>query len=203
MARYQKLFLALLLILPIAFITGCEYGKVDQGRVIKLDKEKGVVTFIRDVKNDAQNPDYSYLPPLSYTLPKDPAEMGPEPKAGLRMKLDTKKNEITIYDPAAQKFKTIQYTLIEQKENVTKEDPLVYDSTQHKSKKFPVVDKDKKTITVYSGRQKILTTFSLPEEYFSLPDSTWDSGDEVRVYYQEDGKALRLMNVSRTDIYKK
>ncbi len=203
MARYQKLFLAILLILPIAFITGCEYGKVDQGRVVKLDKDKSTVVFIRDVKNDSQNPDYSHLPALTYTLPKDPHEMGPEPKAGLRLKLDTKKNEITIYDPAAAKFKTIQYTLIEQKENVAKDDPLVYDSAQKKAKKFPAVDKDKKTITIYSGRQKILTTFSLPEEYFSLPDSTWDSGDEVRVYYKEDGKALRLMNVSRTDIYKK
>lgn len=203
MARYQKLFLAILLILPIAFITGCEYGKVDQGRVVKLDKDKSTVVFIRDVKNDSQNPDYSHLPALTYTLPKDPHEMGPEPKAGLRLKLDTKKNEITIYDPAAAKFKTIQYTLIEQKENVAKDDPLVYDSAQKKAKKFPAVDKDKKTITIYSGRQKILTTFSLPEEYFSLSDSTWDSGDEVRVYYKEDGKALRLMNVSRTDIYKK
>jgi hypothetical protein len=203
MARYQKLIIAILLILPLAFISGCDYGKVDQGRVVKMDKDKGVVTLIRDVKNDSQNPEYSHLPAMIYTVPKDPAEMGAEPKAGMRMKLDTKKNQIVIYDPAVQNFKTISYTLIDQKENVGKEDPLVWDASQKKAKKNPAVDKEKKTITIYSGRQKILTTFSLPEEYFSLPESTWDAGDEVRIYYKEEGKALRFMNVSKTDIYKK
>ena len=59
-----------------------------------------------------------------------------------------------------------------------------------------MVDKDKKTITIYSGRQKILETISVPEEYLSLPPSTWDAGDEVRIYYKEEGKALRFMNIS-------
>ncbi len=203
MARYHKLILAALLILPLALIYGCDYGKVDQGRVVKMDKEKATVTVIRDLKNDSQNPDYSHLPAIVYTLPKDPAEVGPEPKAGMRMKLDTKNNQIVVYDPEARKFETISYTLIDQKDNVSKDDPLVFDKDQGKAKKFPAVDKEKKTITIYSGRQKILTTFSLPEKYFSLPESTWDAGDEVRIYYKEDGKALRFMNVSKTDIYKK
>ena len=72
-----------------------------------------------------------------------------------------------------------------------------------KGKKFPLVEKDKKAITIYSGRQKLLTTFSLPDEYFALPDDTWEAGDEVRVYYKEPGKALRFMNITRTDIFKK
>ncbi|MGA2401016.1 MAG: DUF4881 domain-containing protein [Syntrophobacteraceae bacterium] len=203
MARYHKLILAILLILPLVFLAACEYGKVDQGRAVKFDKEKGTLTMIRDLNNDSRNPDYSYLPALVYTLPKDPAEVGPEPKAGLLMKLDTRNNRITIYDPEAGKFATISYTLIDQKENVGREDPLVFDASQNKAKKFPAIDKEKKTITIYSSRQKTLTTFSLPEMYFSLPEYTWDSGDEVRIYYKEDGKALRFMNVTRTDIYKK
>jgi hypothetical protein len=203
MASYRKMIVSILLILPIAFICACEYGKVDQGRVVKFDKDKGIVTLIRDQANDSQTPEYTYLPALTYTIPKDPSEMGAEPKAGMRMKLDTKKNEIVLYDQATQKFKTIPYTLIEQKENVAKDDPLVYDESQKKAKKLPAIDKEKKTITIYSGRQKILTTFSLPEEYFSLPESTWDAGEEVRIYYKEEGKALRLMNISKTDIYKK
>ena len=203
MARHHKLILAILLILPLVFLAACDYGKVDQGRVVKFDKEKGTVTIIRDLKNDSQNPDYSYLPALVYTMPADPAETGAEPKAGLRLKLDTKNNQITIYDPEGGKFETITYTLIDQKENVGKEDPLVFDASQKKAKKFPVVDKEKKTIAVFSSRQKTLTTFSLPEKYFSLPESTWDAGDEVRMYYKEDGKALRFMNVSKTDIFKK
>jgi len=176
---------------------GCgEQGKVDQGRVIAFDKDKETVTLINDVKHDAANPDYSGAP-VTFALPKDPAERGEDPKPGLRMKLDTKAREIVIYDPAAQGMKKIAYTLIDQKEKVGKDDPLV------KGKKFPLVEKDKKAITIYSGRQKLLTTFSLPEEYFALPDDTWEAGDEVRIYYKEPGKALRFMNITRTDIFKK
>jgi hypothetical protein len=188
----------LLVILPLLLAYGCgEMGKVDQGRVIEFDKAKGTVTLIRDIKGDSKNPDYSHLPPVVYQIPKDPAEMGPEPKAGLRMKLDNKAKQIIIFDPASQNFKKIDYTLIDQKEAVEGENPLV------KDKKFPLVDKEKKAITVYSKRQNLLTTFSVPDEYFALPAGAWDAGDEVRLYYKENGKARRLMNVSKTNIYKK
>jgi hypothetical protein len=188
----------LLVVLTGVFLTGCgELGKVDQGRVIAYDKEKKEVTLIQDKKADIGKPDYNALPPHKYLIPTDPEEMGPEPKAGLRMKLDAEKKQITIFDPATQNFKVLEYTLVEQKEKVAKDDPLV------KDKKFPLVDKEKKAITIYSGRQKILTTISLPDEYLSLPASTWDAGDEVRIYYKKEGQALRLMNISKTDIFKK
>ena len=58
-------------------------------------------------------------------------------------------------------------------------------------------------MTIYSSRQKIYEIISLPEEYFALPESTWDAGDEVRIYYKEEGKSLRFMNISQTDIFKK
>lgn len=197
MSMKRNWFMAIALIVPMVFLAGCQFGKVDQGRVIKVDKDKQTVTMIRDWKADVGNPDYTHLPPITYEIPKDPNEMGPEPKAGQRMKLDVKAKQITIFDTAKQDFKTIDYTLIDQKENVGRDDPAV------KDKKFPEVDKAKKTIAVYSGRQRILTTFSLPEEYFALPDSTWDAGDEIRIYYKEEGKALRMMNISKTDIFKK
>ena len=187
-----------LVILPLILACGCmEMGKVDQGRVIEFDKAKGTVTLIRDMKADPKNPDYSQLPPFVYEIPKDFNEMGPEPKAGLRMKLDAKAKQITIFDPASQNFKKIDYTLIDQKEGVDAGDPLV------KDKKFPLVDKEKKAITLYSKRQKLLTTFSVPDEYFALPAGAWDAGDEVRIYYKEAGKARRLMNITKTDIFKK
>jgi hypothetical protein len=185
-------------------LLGCtELGKVDQGRVIAYDKEKGLVTMIRDVKHEARNPDYNHLPPVTYQIPSDPSEMGAEPKAGLRMKLDTKNKQIVIFDPVSKNFKTIDYSQIDEQDNIDKNHPLVMDAETGKAKKFPVVDRNKKQITVYSARQKILTTFTLPDEYFSLPDATWDAGDEVRIYYKEEGKARRLMNISKTDIYKK
>ena len=190
--------LTLLVILPLILAYGCmEMGKVDQGRVIAFEKAKGTVTLIRDMKGDPKSPDYSHLPPVVYEIPKDPGEMGPEPKPGQRMKLDAQAKQIIIFDQASQNFKKIDYTLVDQKEGVDEENPLV------KDKKFPLVDKEKKAITLYSKRQKLLTTFGVPDEYFALPAGAWDAGDEVRIYYKETGKALRLMNISKTNIYKK
>jgi hypothetical protein len=82
-------------------------------------------------------------------------------------------------------------------------DPLVYDAAEGKQKKFPAIDKTRKTITIYSKRLKSVTTFSVPDEYFSLPVDTWDNGDEVRIYYKQDGIAARFMNITKTDIFKK
>jgi len=200
----KSMWRTLLVALPVVLLMGCsDPGKVDQGRVIKFDKEARTITMIRDKANDAQNPDYTYLPPVTYALPTNIAEMGPEPKAGGRMKIDNKKNQITIFDPATQNFKTIDFVMVDFKENIDKNHPLVYDKEADKAKKFPVVDKEKKTVTIYSGRQKTLSVIQLPEEYFSMPDSTWDAGDEARVYYKEEGKSLRFMNVSKTNIFKK
>jgi hypothetical protein len=190
--------LTLLVILPLILAYGCmEMGKVDQGRVIEFDKAKGTVTLIRDMKADPKSPDYSQLPPMVYEIPKDPDEMGPEPKAGQRMKLDAKGKQIILFDQASQNFKKIDYTLIDQKEAVDEDNPLV------KGKQFPLLEKEKKAITLYSKRQKLLTTFSVPDEYLGLSAGAWDAGDEVRIYYKETGKALRLMNISKTNIYKK
>jgi hypothetical protein len=184
--------------LPLVFLLGCvEEGKVDQGRVVAFDKDKNLVTIIRDKKIDSLNPDYSYLPPLTYALPADSEETGPLPKAGGRMKLDAEKNQIVIFDLNAKNFKTIDFKPVEKKTGVGRDDALV------KDKKFPVVDKQNKTVTIYSSRQKIFETISLPDEYFGLPDSSWDAGDEVRIYYKQDGKALRFMNITQTDIFKK
>jgi hypothetical protein len=200
-ALLTKLLLAAL---PVVFLAGCvDYGKVDQGRTVAFDPVKKTVTIIRDKANDAQKPDYTYLPALTYQLPTVTAEMGPEPKAGLRMKLDADKGQIVLYDPAKQNFETIAIQIVDKQAGIDSKHPLVYDSAAGKAKPFPAVDKDKKIITIYSGRQKLLVSFMVPEAYMDLPTSAWDAGDEVRIYYKEDGKALRLMNVSRTDIFKK
>ena len=190
-------WLTLLAILTAVLLLGCgEMGKVEQGRVIGFDNAKATVTFIHDVKSDPGNPDYSGAP-LTFALPTEPMDRGEDPKAGMRMKLDAKAKEIIIYDPPTKSFKKITYTLIDQKEKVSKDDPLV------KGKKFPLVDRTKKAITIYSGRQKLLTTFSVPDEYMGLPDNTWEAGDEIRIYYKEPGKALRFQNITKTDIFKK
>ncbi len=194
----KRMWLPLLFVLPVSLVLGCgEGGKVDQGRVVEFDAAKRLVTIIRDVKNDSLNPDYSYLPPLTYALPEDPAETGPLPLAGGRLKLDAEKNQIKIYNPKTKTFLWIDFKPIEKKTGIDRDNPLV------KNQRFPVVDKAKKTITLYSARQKILETIAVPEEYLEWPESTWTAGDEVRIYYKEEGKALRFMNITQTDIFKK
>lgn len=202
--KYIPLITVFSILAAFMTLTGCEeYGKVDQGRVITYDKASKTLTMIRDASLDTLNPQYTHLPPVTYKMPVDPNEMGPEPKAGKRMKLDIDKKEVIYYASATNDFQTIPYTLIEQKDNVKKEDPLVYDATAKKGKTFPVIDMEKKTITIYSKRQKVLVTFTVADEYFALPQDTWDSGDEARIYYKEEGQARRFMNVSKTDIFKK
>jgi hypothetical protein len=189
---------ALVAILPVALLLGCgEQGKVDQGRVIAADKAQKTITIIKDVKHELGKPVYDQLPPVVYAIPRDLAEMGPEPKAGKLMKIDPKQKLIVIFDDGSQSFKNIAYVLIDHKEGVGLRDPLVA------GKKFPVVDREKKAITVYDKQKRMLTTFSLPEEYFAKPDQTFGFGDEVRIYAKQAGQAVRLMNISETDIFKK
>ena len=200
----NRLMSALAVFLLVAVLAGCQQmGKVDQGRVIEFNKEKGTVTMIRDASPNPDNPEYSHLPPVTYQVPTNPDEMGADPKPGKRMKLDANHREIVIYVPALNNFAQISYTLVDQKEIVDPDDPLVMDSVTRKPKTFPVVDPHRKTITIYSKRQKTVTTFFVPDEYLAMPADTWDSGDDIRIYYKEEGKARRLMNVSKTDIFKK
>jgi hypothetical protein len=192
------------IILALVFITaGCsDFGKVDQGRVVAYDKEQKIVTIIKDKSVDPKKPDYSVLPPVTYKMPDDPGETGPEPKAGYRMKLDLEKKQVVIFMPKINNFVTVGYNLIEQKE-VAQNDPLIFDKETNKQKKFPVIDQQNRTISIYSKRQKTYVVISVSDDYFALPPETWDSGDEVRIYYKEPGKALRFMNISKTDIFKK
>jgi len=200
----NRLMSALAVFLLVAVLAGCQkMGRVDQGRVIEFNKEKGTVTMIRDASPNPDTPEYSHLPPVTYQVPTNPDEMGADPKPGKRMKLDANNREIVIYVPALNNFAKINYTLVDQKENVGPDDPLVLDKVTGKPKTFPVVDPHRKTITIYSKRQKTVITFSVPDEYFAMPVDTWDSGDDIRIYYKEEGKARRLMNVSKTDIFKK
>ena len=138
--------------------------------------------------------DYSGLPPVSYKLPDYPAETGPDPKSGKLLKIDRDKNEVIIFDETSNNILSIKYMPIEQK----KADPVTMKNTE-----YPIIKQTEKTITLYLEKEKTLLTFSVPDEYFSLPKDTWMMGDEVRVYYKEPGKSLRFMNISKTDIFKK
>jgi len=197
MAIGKSVLTLLLACAPLLFTLGCtDAGKVEQGRVIAFDKQTGVVTIIRDSAPKADKPQYDLLPPFSVKIPADPHEMGPEPAAGKRLLFDTGSKKIVFFDAAAGSIKTVFYTPLLEAANVSKDDPRV------KGMQFPVIDRQNKSITIYSSRDRKLVKFTLADEYFALPDDTWKAGDDVRYYYKQPGQALRMMNVAMTDLTK-
>ena len=199
----RKILLPLLVLMGLS-LAGCgEYGQVEQGRTVAFDKEAATVTIIKDNGIDDKNPQYTVLPPHTFNLPTDPAERGADPAVGLRVNLDAKNNIITMYNPKTQQFDKLPFTMIQKEENVSvrRQHPLVYDAATKKARTFPVVDAEKKTVTIYSGRQQLYTVIKLSDADFAkYGEKDWAAGDDVRIYYKESGKALRFMNVSKTDI---
>jgi hypothetical protein len=193
----RKSLATLAILATLVFAAGCaNTGKVEQGRAIAFDKQKGVVTLILDSAPKSDQPKYDVLPPVAVTLPLNPDETGPAPEAGKLLSFDTKKRTVVFFDPASATIKTVSYQPVDEQNDVSRDDPRVTKT------KFPAVDRQKKTVTIYSRRKKLLLTFAVPDEYLALPDDTWKSGDEIRYYYKQPGQALRLMNVSKTDLSK-
>jgi hypothetical protein len=155
-----------------------------------------LVTVIRDSAGTTNKPKYDVLPPITVKVPTDPDEMGPHPAAGKRLLFDTDNKKIVVFDAVAGSIKTITYTPLMEASNVAKDDVRV------KGVQFPIVDRQNKAITIYSSRDRKLVKFTLADEYFALPDDTWKAGDDVRYYYKQPGQALRMMNVSATDVMK-
>jgi hypothetical protein len=106
------------------------------------------------------------------------------------MALDTKARRIVIFDAAAGTFRTIDYTPVKERPNVAKAPPA------------PAVDRAARTITVYSAAEHTLITFAATDDLLALPADTWRSGDVVRYYYKDPDQALRMMNVTKTDLSK-
>jgi hypothetical protein len=171
------------------FFSGCGgYGKVEQGRVVSFDRQSGQVILIRDsLSGRTDKPQYDALPPLVVKAPADPAEMGPEPAAGKLMRVDAKQREILVFDAAAGGFSRLSYQLVDSR-------PAA------KGEGLPAIDRERKTITIYCAAEKMAITFAASDDLLAMPADTWRSGDEVRYYYKEPGIALRMMNVSKTDL---
>ena len=139
-------------------------GSVNQGQVVEFDGAKGVVVLIQDsnYRNPA-SPKFDVLPPVRVRVPVDKREMGPAPEPGKLLALDCEKKQLVVFDAASQGFRTIDFTLIGRRDNVYGDDSRVA------GVRFPVVDGDKRTITVYRSKERRLVTFSVSDEIFSLP----------------------------------
>jgi hypothetical protein len=198
--------LSLLLVLGGLTLAGCgDYGNVEQGRTVAFDKEKAVVSIIVDTNLDVTKPPtYTELPPHDYILPEDRVERGADPTAALRMNLDVEKKIIKMYNPKTKAFEELPFEVVADHKNVELErrHPLVWDSSTRRAIKFPKVDEANRTIEIYSRRQHRLTTIKLSDADFGkYKKDEWDAGDEVRIYYREKGKAIRFMNITKTNLY--
>jgi len=177
-------------IAAVLALAGCgSMGKVEQGRVIAYDSENKRITLIREASPPG-SPGPGVLPPVTIAAPADPREMGPAPAAGGVMLLDSRHCRLVIYDRATQSFRTILYTPLDERRNIAK------------SPGHPVVDRTRKTITVYAAAERKLITFAASDELLAMPADTWRAGDVVRYYYKVPAQALRMMNVTQTDLSK-
>jgi hypothetical protein len=163
-------------------LAGCgPLGKVEQGRVVAYDENTKRITLIREP---------NVLPPVTIEAPSDPEEMGPAPSAGGLMAVDSENRRLIVYDRATQSIKTIPYTPLVERRNIAK------------SPGPPVVDRARKTITLYSAKDHELITIAASDDLLAMPAATWRAGDVVRYYYKDPARALRLMNVTKTDLSK-
>jgi hypothetical protein len=166
-------------------------GSVEQGRVIGYDRARGQVTLIRDsTGGKAPQAVYDALPPISVRSPNDPHEMGPEPQAGKLMGVDLKNRLITIYDSGANQMRIIPYTPLEERHNVAR------------GTGFPLIDKEKRTVSLFWREEHTVITFPASDDLLALPADSWKGGDIVRYYFKSPDQALRMMNVTRTDLSK-
>ncbi len=197
--KIRNLILMLAMTFSVALLTGCNFdGGVEQGRCVAFDPAAKTLTIVVDVTHDQFNPHYSGGA-HTFKLPVEAKDMGPSPVVGGRLMIDLAKNTVLIYDQKANSVRELPVQFTDVEKNVSSDHPKV------KGKTFPIIDKDQQTVTVYSGRQKALITFKVPAEAQDYPAYVWTAGDEMRVAYRnaEKGQAIRVMNVSKTNIFKK
>lgn len=180
----------------LAGLAGCgSLGHVNQGQVVEYDRAKGLITLIADSNyRDPAHPRFDVLPAVVIRTPDNPSEMGPDPAAGKLLEIDTEKRQLVIFDSEARGFRTVPFTLVSEREGVSRAQAKALQDG------FAVHDASKGRITVYWSRTRKMLELSVPEEFRGLPEDTWKVGDEIRYYYKNPGRALRLMNVTKTDL---
>lgn len=193
MRTYLKLAALFAFCLSLA---ACNFGQVEQGRCVAYNPDQKTFTLVLDVKHDVVNPSYTGGV-ITYTMPADPAEIGPEPVAGGRVMIDQEKNQVILFKDG--QLETVDVVFTDIQKGIKSSNPKV------KGVKYPIINKEEGTITEYSRRLQEIVTFKVPAEYLNLPENIWEAGDECRIYYKENAKhqALRFMNVSKTNIFKK
>jgi hypothetical protein len=99
-----------------------------------------------------------------------------------------------VFDAAAGALRTVPFTPVSEQAGVAPE--------QARARNLPAVDRAAGTITLYAARERKIVVVSVAPEHLALPDDSWRAGDQVRYYFKDPQQALRMMNVTRTDINK-
>lgn len=192
--------LLLMLVLGLStFLTACDFeGGVEQGRCVAFNPEAKTLTIVVDVTHDQFNPHYSGGV-HTFKLPTVSGEMGPPPEVGGRLMIDLEKNTVLVFDPETKTVREIPVQFMDVEKNIRPRHPKVAGKT------FPVVDKEQQTVTVYSNRLSSLITFKVPAGDIDLPPYVWAAGNEMRIAYRNADKnqAIRIMNVTKTNIFSK
>lgn len=188
----------LLFVLSLALcLAACDFnGGVEQGRCVGYDPDKKTVTLVVDTTLDQHNPHYNGGV-HTFKLPENPLDMGPSPIAGGLLMIQPDKNMVLYFARDSNSVKEMPIEVVAEEKGVVEKDARI------KGKTFPVIDKEKGTVTVYSPRLEELVTFKVPDDAINLPAYTWEYGDEVRIAVRKDqpGQAIRFMNVSKTSIF--
>ncbi len=182
MKNNRKTMLLLVALVAVLAASGCAVnGQVEQGRVIAYDKQAKIVTLLTEENSTT---------PLTVKTPVDSEEMGQLPAAGKLMSVDTKAQQLVFFDATSGAPRTIPYSLIKERHNVAKAPTTA------------AVDRNAKTISVYLAKEKTVISFAATDDLLALPADTWRFGDVVRYYYQDPHQAVRMMNVTKTDLNK-
>ncbi|MDR0815884.1 MAG: DUF4881 domain-containing protein [Desulfovibrio sp.] len=192
----MKIRTLLISVLALSFaLAACDFNSgVEQGRAVAFDPATKTMTIVVDANRNSANPSYTGAV-ITYKLPVEAKEMGPKPLVGGLLKINLDKS-LVIFDPVFNAPKEIAVEFTDVEKNIDSKHPKVAGKT------FPLIDEEKERVTIYSSDLKALITFK-PQRLLS-PD-VWADGDIMRVAFRNDDKiqAIRVMNVSKTDIFKR
>ena len=174
--RVWKVLIAAMLCIGLA---SPAFAADTYGRVVAYDKDAKKVTFIEDALgwSNPKRPEFTVLPAKVVTLAADPGDMAP--KAGGRLRIDYGEKLIIIYNPKTEKIEQFTVEVVSTTPDVMPDSPLINENG--KLKKFPIVDKAKAEITIYSRRQNNLATIKVPASYMELNDAVWDDGHNIKL----------------------
>lgn len=178
-------------------LAACDFnGGVEQGRCVEFNRDANTVTMVVDTTLDQHNPHYSGKVD-TFKLPTNPLDMGPEPEAGGCLMIEPEKNQLVYYDASSKSIRELPIEVVHIARDVDEK------SREVRDKKFPVIDREKRTVTLYSPRLQELITFRVAEDDLKMAPYIFTLGNEVRIAFRKDmpGQAIRFMNVSKTSIF--